>query len=76
MSDELRVNAQSSDEHSREAIANLVSLKANERAILYLRIVEGQKFADIAQTLGIREAAARQRASRAMTRLRSHYRID
>lgn len=76
VSNELQVNAQSTDEPHRDALVSLVSLRANERAILYLHIVEGHNFADIAQTLGIKEATARQRSSRALAHLRSHYRIE
>ncbi|MEO8696487.1 MAG: sigma-70 family RNA polymerase sigma factor [Acidimicrobiales bacterium] len=71
--DELRVNGCSSNDYSSDALGDLVSLKPSERAILYLRVVEGRNFSEIGQILGLKEVAARQRASRAMNRLRSHF---
>jgi DNA-directed RNA polymerase specialized sigma24 family protein len=41
-----------------------------ERAVLYLSVVEGRSFAEIADVIGSSEQAARARSSRALKRLR------
>lgn len=50
----------------------LMSLSVPDRACLALRYYEGQSDAEIAATLGISEAAAKKRITRAHARLRSH----
>lgn len=49
----------------------LLSLSIPDRACLALRYYEGQTDAEIAATLGISEAAAKKRVTRAQARLRS-----
>ena len=51
-------------------LADLERLAPHERAILYMKIVEGYRYAEIADFLGISEDAARARASRSAARLR------
>lgn len=48
-----------------------MSLSVPDRAWLALRYYEGQSDAEIAATLGISQAAAKKRVSRAHARLRS-----
>jgi RNA polymerase sigma factor (sigma-70 family) len=50
---------------------DLRRLGVRDRAVLYLALVEGRPYADVARTLGCTEEAARARASRALRRLRS-----
>jgi len=50
---------------------DLRRLGVRDRAVLYLSLVEGRPFIDIADTLGCTEQAARARSSRALRRLRS-----
>ena len=45
-------------------------LDAQERALIYLSVIERRPFAEIAALLGIAEPAARKRSSRALARLR------
>jgi len=73
---ELQVSSPSSDGFDSGAATALLALNARDRALLYLRVVEGRPFAEAAQVVGISETAARQRVSRAMARLRSHYAED
>lgn len=49
---------------------DLRRLPPEDRAVLYLVVVERRAYADAAQVLGTSEAAARARASRALRRLR------
>jgi RNA polymerase sigma-70 factor (ECF subfamily) len=46
-------------------------LGPDDRAVLYLSLVEGRTFAEIAVLVGISEAASRKRSSRALARLRN-----
>lgn len=50
----------------------LMSLSIPDRACLALRYYEGQSDAEIAATLGISQAAAKKRVTRAQARMRSH----
>jgi RNA polymerase sigma-70 factor (ECF subfamily) len=50
-------------------LAHLDELDPEDRAVLFLHDVEGFSFAEIGRDLGLTEAAARQRASRARRRL-------
>ena len=50
-------------------LAVLDELTATDRAVVFLADVEGLSFADVAETLGLSENAARSRASRARRRL-------
>jgi len=49
----------------------LERLAPDERAVLYLKVVEDRPYAEIAAMLGITEVAARARASRAANRLKA-----
>lgn len=51
----------------------LAELTPSDRELLVLRYDADQSFREIAETLGIDEAAARKRVGRALMRLRSHY---
>ena len=51
-------------------IADLERLAPAERAVVYLKVVEGRPYAEIAAELGITEEAARARSSRATAKLR------
>jgi DNA-directed RNA polymerase specialized sigma24 family protein len=53
------------------ALDDLRRLDAGERAVLYLSVVEGRQYREIASILGCSEGAARARASRATRRLRT-----
>jgi RNA polymerase sigma factor (sigma-70 family) len=55
---------------------DLRRLKVNERAVLYLSVVESRGYAEIGRILGCSEQAARARASRAMRRLRVELREE
>ena len=48
-------------------------LSSEERAVVYLAVVEGLSHRDIAELLGMREAAVRKRASRGLRRLRDAF---
>lgn len=48
----------------------LLRLKPLDRAVLYLAVVEGRGYAEVAEVLGCSETAARARVSRALRRLR------
>ncbi len=50
-------------------VDDLLHLSPKARAVLYLTEIEGRPFAEIAELLGVSEAAARKAASRARTRL-------
>jgi DNA-directed RNA polymerase specialized sigma24 family protein len=58
------------------ALDDLRRLDARERAVLYLSVVEGRPYREIASILGCSEEAARTRASRAMRRLRAAMRDE
>ncbi len=49
------------------------TLQESDQEAVLLRFREGRKFADVAAMLGISEAAARQRLSRALKRLRKYF---
>ncbi len=53
------------------ALDDLRRLDSRERAVLYLSVVEGRNYREIASVLGCSEEAARARASRAIRRLRT-----
>jgi RNA polymerase sigma factor (sigma-70 family) len=57
-------------EHSWD-VEELLALPPRARAVLYLRIIEGRPFDEIAEMLGCSRVAARATASRARRRLRS-----
>jgi RNA polymerase sigma-70 factor (ECF subfamily) len=57
-------------ERDAEVRAALETLSASDRELLVLRYDADQSFRDIADALGIDEAAARKRVSRALMRLR------
>ncbi len=52
-------------------LSDLEHLAPEDRAVLYLKVVEDLPYEQIARLLGISEVAARQRASRSVTRLRT-----
>jgi len=52
-------------------VEELLMVTPKARAILYLRIIEGRPFAEIADLLGCTQVSARAAASRARRRLRS-----
>jgi RNA polymerase sigma factor (sigma-70 family) len=56
-------------EHSWD-LEELLALPPKARAVLYLRIIEGRPFGEIAELLGCSRVAARATASRATKRLR------
>lgn len=51
-------------------------IKPDDRAVLYLSLVEGDTFAEIGATVGCSEEAARARASRATRKLRVELREE
>lgn len=51
-------------------LADLDRLQARDRALLYLRVVEGRSYAEMAEQLAMREDAVRARVSRATRHLR------
>jgi RNA polymerase sigma-70 factor (ECF subfamily) len=53
--------------------SELAKLPAETRELLMLRFGDGLRFAEIAQVLGLSEAAVRQRTSRAVRELRSRW---
>jgi RNA polymerase sigma-70 factor (ECF subfamily) len=55
---------------------DLRRLEVDERAVLYLSVVEGRSFAEIGTVLECSEEAARTRASRARKRLRAELREE
>jgi DNA-directed RNA polymerase specialized sigma24 family protein len=55
---------------------DLRHLSVRDRAVLYLSLVEGWPYGEIAETLGCSEQAARARASRALRRLRTNLRAE
>jgi RNA polymerase sigma-70 factor (ECF subfamily) len=61
------------DEDVRRVRAELAKLPAETRELLMLRFGDGLRFAEIAQVLGLSEAAVRQRTSRAVRELRSRW---
>ena len=52
-------------------VEELLAVPPKARAILYLRIIEGRPFEEIADLLGCSQVSARAAASRARRRLRS-----
>ncbi|MEO8697109.1 MAG: sigma-70 family RNA polymerase sigma factor [Acidimicrobiales bacterium] len=54
-----------------ETVRLLEQLTPSERAIVYLRYIEALDYLEIATRLGLTEASTRQRASRALRRLRA-----
>ena len=61
------------DEDVRRVRSELAKLPAETRELLMLRFGDGLRFAEIAQVLGLSEAAVRQRTSRAVRELRSRW---
>jgi RNA polymerase sigma-70 factor, ECF subfamily len=61
------------DEDARRVRSELAKLPAETRELLMLRFGDGLRFAEIAQVLGLSEAAVRQRTSRAVRELRSRW---
>ena len=57
-------------------LAELRRLKPDERAVLYLSVVEGRSYDEIGSILGCSAPAARARASRSMRRLRIELREE
>jgi RNA polymerase sigma-70 factor (ECF subfamily) len=53
--------------------AELARLPAETRELLMLRFGDGLRFAEVAQVLGLSEAAVRQRTSRAVRELRARW---
>lgn len=52
-------------------VADLMRLSPTERAVLYLHDIEGRRFDEVAQMVGITAANARKTASRARRRLKA-----
>ena len=67
----LRAEATSTADRYPSELDELRRLEPADRAVVYLAVIEQRPYADIAQLLGIREATARKRASRALQRLRA-----
>jgi RNA polymerase sigma-70 factor (ECF subfamily) len=65
----LRATDSSSDSHPSD-LADLERLLPKDRALLYLRVVEGRSYAEMASELAMREDAVRARVSRATRHLR------
>jgi RNA polymerase sigma-70 factor (ECF subfamily) len=61
------------DEDVMKVRSELAKLPAETRELLMLRFGDGLRFAEIAQVLGLSEAAVRQRTSRAVRELRSRW---
>jgi RNA polymerase sigma factor (sigma-70 family) len=53
-------------------LQDLLRLKPLDRAALYLAVVEGRSYSEVADVLGSTETAVRARVSRALRRLRVH----
>lgn len=62
--DQKSIDAYPSDVHE------LLSLKPQARAVVYLRVIEGHSYKEIAAMLGCKESSARATATRALRRLR------
>lgn len=60
-------------EEEAQVRAQLAALPAQTRELLVLRYAEGLRYAEIAQMLGLSEAAVRQRTSRAVRELRGRW---
>ncbi len=61
------------EEDMERVRSELAKLPAETRELLMLRFGDGLRFAEIAQVLGLSEAAVRQRTSRAVRELRSRW---
>jgi RNA polymerase sigma-70 factor (ECF subfamily) len=62
------------EEESVERVrSELARLPAETRELLMLRFADGLRFAEVAQVLGLSEAAVRQRTSRAVRELRARW---
>jgi RNA polymerase sigma factor (sigma-70 family) len=57
------------------ALDDLRQMNARDRAVLFLSVVEGRSYREIASVVGCSEQAARARASRALRRLRASLRV-
>ena len=55
---------------ARERLAQIEALPSEDRELIALRYADGLRHGEIAQLLGISEAAVRQRVSRALRGLR------
>jgi RNA polymerase sigma-70 factor, ECF subfamily len=64
------------DEVATPLVGALERLSADERELLFLRVVEERTHAEIAVALGCSEAAARMRVSRALRRLRRRLGVE
>ncbi len=64
------VASDSSAEAYPSDLGDLLRLRPSERAAVYLSVVDGLSHAEVAAALGCSEAAARNRVSRALRRLR------
>ncbi|MET0896168.1 MAG: sigma factor-like helix-turn-helix DNA-binding protein [Acidimicrobiia bacterium] len=51
-------------------LTDLVQLSPKDRAVVYLTVLEGRSFRDVAPLLGCTEQAARKRSARALAQLR------
>lgn len=51
-------------------VGELLELAPKARAVIYLRVIEGLSYRDVAATLGVKESSARSTATRALRRLR------
>jgi RNA polymerase sigma-70 factor (ECF subfamily) len=60
-------------EDAERVKAELASLPAETRELLMLRFGDGLRFAEVAQVMGLSEAAVRQRTSRAVRELRARW---
>jgi RNA polymerase sigma-70 factor (ECF subfamily) len=61
------------EEDTARVRSELAKLPAGTRELLMLRFGDGLRFAEIAQVMGLSEAAVRQRTSRAVRELRSRW---
>ena len=61
------------EEDTRRIRQELARLPAETRELLMLRFGDGLRFAEIAQVMGLNEAAVRQRTSRAVRELRARW---
>jgi len=61
------------EEDTERVKAELARLPTETRELLMLRFADGLRFAEVAQVLGLSEAAVRQRTSRAVRELRARW---
>jgi RNA polymerase sigma-70 factor (ECF subfamily) len=63
-------SAVASEDHYPSDLTDLLAVDPGDRAVLWLRVVEGHSHAEVAAILDITPGASRTRLSRALARLR------